>query len=82
MNKNLRTLVCLIALVGFAVNMQAQSGTEKSVNPSSSSFSDEELANYKKQAIQLVTFMEFTFNTLGVINRNIRRKILLLINRF
>lgn len=45
--------------------MQAQSGNVKSVNPSSSVFSEEELANYKKQAIQLVTFMEYTFNTLG-----------------
>ena len=57
------TTICfLVFTVAFA---QDQATVENQATKSNSTFSEEDLAAYKKQAAQLVTFMEFAFNTIG-----------------
>lgn len=54
------TIWFLVFTVAFA-----QDKVENQAIKSNSTFSEEDLAAYKKQAAQLVTFMEFAFNTIG-----------------
>jgi Leucine-rich repeat (LRR) protein len=56
-------IVAFILLHGFAVF--AQQTAKQADNFSSAGLSDEDIATYQKQAAQLVSFMEYAFNTLG-----------------
>lgn len=55
-------------LVTFMVStprLYAQTGVPKTETSGSAALSAEDMAAYQKQATQLVTFMEFAFNTIG-----------------
>ena len=56
------TLLLLVFSFGFAQN---QSTSSTPSGQSDAALSEEDIAAYKKQAAQMVSFMEFAFNTLG-----------------
>lgn len=57
----MKTIIKVILILLFAIGRQ--SSYSQSAN--ADKLSQEELSNYEKQARQLVSFMEFAFNTLG-----------------
>jgi Leucine-rich repeat (LRR) protein len=65
MSKKILAAITICSLVISVAFAQDKATAENQANKSNNSLSEEEQAAYKKQAAQLVTFMEFAFNTLG-----------------
>lgn len=65
MNRPSYAILLWVALLWPGLNLFAQPGSSKPAVSASPALSAEDLAAYQKQATQLVTFMEFAFNTLG-----------------
>lgn len=65
MSKKILAAITICSLVFSVAFAQDKATVENQATKSNSTFSEEELSTYKKQAAQLVTFMEFAFNTIG-----------------
>jgi len=58
-------LIIAIALTTLLLQAQNKAKNDAVSSPSANGLSDEDLSAYKKQAAQMVSFMEYAFNTLG-----------------